>query len=334
MRRNPGHVRFRLARSADLETCRSLLHPGLYLSAAVHRALVDIWRNLMANDALTLYVFEDAALPHPRCIEGFVAGVFVRPDFAQDFLASPRPHLTALIYEAILSNRSPVLKLREIARANSGCGLHAVTLHLDFRERDFASPRMAGVLTAAAESGRFFRAGYRTNVVFGVLYGNIAHSFRDGGWPVLELSGATPSTSTTSTANDRQPYLVLRRKEEVPSSPLHGHMLFFHAPPPVLGFARAEQRVLERALLEQSDVAIADELGISVDAVKKTWRRIFDRVGRVMPCVIPTGNGASDARGCEKRRHLVHYLRGHLEELRPQALNSPKRGLLRLTRDC
>jgi hypothetical protein len=310
------------------------VHPGLTLSAGVRDSLVDIWRTLLANEALTLCVFEDPTLPYPRCVEGFVAAVFVTAEFARDFLATPRPHLSALVYEAILANRSPVLSQREIARENSGCGLQSLTLHLDFRERDFSSPRMTRILTAAAESGRFFRAGYRMNLAFGVLYGHIACVLRDGGWPIFKLPWAAPSACTVTAANDLQPYLVVQDKEHVPASPLHGHMLFFHAPPAVLGFSRAEQRVLERALLEESDAVIADDLGISLDAVKQTWRRAFDRVGRVMPYVIPVDTEVSDTRGCEKRRHLVHYLRGHLEELRPHVMNSPKRGLSRPSRHC
>jgi DNA-binding CsgD family transcriptional regulator len=210
-----------------------------------------------------------------------------------------------------------------------------VTLHFDFRERDFSSPRMARIVTAAAEAGRFFRAGYRINTVISVVYGRgVADCLRGGGWPVVELSDGSSSRPATSTADDRQGYLVVQHREAVPSSPLHGHAPFFHAPSPTLGFSRAEQRVLERALLDQSDAAIADDLGISVDAVKQTWRRVFDRVSRVMPYIIPPGNAASDTRGCEKRRHLLQYLRGHLEELRPHVLNSPKRGLSRLPAHC
>jgi DNA-binding CsgD family transcriptional regulator len=297
--------------------------------------LVGIWRNLIANDALTLCIVEDPALPHPRCIECFAASVFVAADFVQGFLANPTPHLSALVYEAILANRSPVLSLPEIARANSGFGLCALTLHFDFRERDFSSPRVPRILAAAEESARFFRAGYRINTVIGVVFGrDLANCLGSAGWPILQLPETALSRSSANAADDLQAHLVLHRKEQVPSSTLHSHALFFHASDPLMGFSRAEQRVLERALLEHSDAAIARDLGISLDAVKQTWRRAFDRVGRVLPYVIPAGNAASDTRGSEKRRHLLHYLRSHLEELRPHVSNSPKRGLSRRSRHC
>ena len=67
-------MRFRLANPADLETCRSLIHPGLRMRTAVHDALADLWRDLIASDVACLCVIEDATLPYPRRIEVFAGG--------------------------------------------------------------------------------------------------------------------------------------------------------------------------------------------------------------------------------------------------------------------
>jgi DNA-binding CsgD family transcriptional regulator len=85
---------------------------------------------------------------------------------------------------------------------------------------------------------------------------------------------------------------------------------------PAERYTSKKRRVLERALLNESDAAIADALGISRNAVLKTWRGIYERVDRRLPQLVPKGR-ATDGRGQEKRRHLLLYLRGHLEELRP-----------------
>jgi len=100
----------------------------------------------------------------------------------------------------------------------------------------------------------------------------------------------------------------------------------FFAPAPRIGFSTTERRVLERALLNQSDEAIARGLSTTEDAVKKTWRNIHERVDRNASYLLPERHRASaGARGQEKRRHLLEYLRVHLEELRPpRAL--PKKG--------
>ena len=73
-----------------------------------------------------------------------------------------------------------------------------------------------------------------------------------------------------------------------------------------------------RALLNESDSEIASAMTISLDAVKKTWRRAYDRVAVAAPSLLGKATAAaSNRRGTEKRRHLLEYLRDHLEELRP-----------------
>lgn len=312
-------MRYRLAKSSDFAQCERLLHPGFRASVRVRRQLLRIWEAIVAGGAGCLCVIEDPAASHPQGIEGICGGVFVRDDFAQEFLANPYPYLTAVIYERILAKRSPVLSVREIAAANAGPGLHSVVLHFDFRERDYSQPRMQDVLGAAAASGYFFRAGYRLKTHMGEVYGPVARDYLlSGGFRLRE-------DFHRHFARERQelppeplrPYLFLLRKEDVHPAPMNLISAFFHSPAPQLGFSISEQRVLEHALMNESDAEIAKELGISLDGVKKTWRRAFERVARANAGVIPSKGSAGRARGAEKRHHLLHYLRSHLEELRP-----------------
>ena len=83
-----------------------------------------------------------------------------------------------------------------------------------------------------------------------------------------------------------------------------------------------EQRVLIRAMLTESDAQIAVHLGVSLDSVKKTWRRVFERAAHAAPELFASVGGtgkrnSGQSRGLEKRRHLLDHLRSHLEELRP-----------------
>ena len=95
--------------------------------------------------------------------------------------------------------------------------------------------------------------------------------------------------------------------------------LFLYAPPR-FSFRRSEQRLLFLALDGGTDKELADELGISLSAVKKTWRMIYDRVAACQPELIPS-NSQADAwtqdRGKQKKQRLLAYLREHPEELRP-----------------
>jgi hypothetical protein len=60
----------------------------------------------------------------------------------------------------------------------------------------------------------------------------------------------------------------------------------FYPVPSRIHFSPAEQKVLELALLNESDLEISEDLGVSVDAVKKTWRRAYQRAARLAPLLL------------------------------------------------
>jgi hypothetical protein len=74
---------------------------------------------------------------------------------------------------------------------------------------------------------------------------------------------------------------------------------------------------LDHGLAAARHRAIADALGISRNGVPKAWRGIYERINGRLPQLIPKSGAADGGRGQEKRRHLLLYLRAHLEELRP-----------------
>jgi hypothetical protein len=75
--------------------------------------------------------------------------------------------------------------------------------------------------------------------------------------------------------------------------------------------------VLAHALLNQTDAEIARRLGLSVDAVKKTWRRIYDRISTRLPYLIDEERKPGGGRSSEKRRHVLEHVRAHPQEVRP-----------------
>ena len=99
-----------------------------------------------------------------------------------------------------------------------------------------------------------------------------------------------------------------------------GALFDYH--PPMLGFSRSEQRLLACALSGATDEHLAETLGTSLPAVKKTWVSIYRRVEDHLPELIPDALGSdlpASGRGKEKRRGVLAYLREHPEELRPVA---------------
>jgi hypothetical protein len=167
----------------------------------------------------------------------------------------------------------------------------------------------------------FFYGGYRLRSAMQVVYGERAAQYMQaGGFQVVTSFAHAHGNGHKTPPIDERPYLMLMRKEEVQPSAVNPLSLLFYPVPPRIRFTPAEQRLLELALLNQSDAEISRDLGVSLDTVKKTWRRIYQRALKVLPNVLGSDEGdAGPARGAEKRRHLLDYLRIHLEELRPSA---------------
>ena len=84
------------------------------------------------------------------------------------------------------------------------------------------------------------------------------------------------------------------------------------SPLPVFGFTHSEQRLLECALLDNTDQEIAEMLGVTPDAIKKRWRNIHTKVTRREPGTL---SGIASALG--RRRAILGRVRPRLEELRP-----------------
>lgn len=113
---------------------------------------------------------------------------------------------------------------------------------------------------------------------------------------------------------------VMERSDTMPLFPHSAAAMLFQFLPPVIGFAPSERRVLQLALEGLSDGDLARELSISPHTLKRCWRGIFDRSLSAVPRIFGAVAEPRDdqgVRGQEKRRHLLHYLRGHPEELRP-----------------
>ena len=94
----------------------------------------------------------------------------------------------------------------------------------------------------------------------------------------------------------------------------------FRHEPPRLGLTRKQQRLLTTAMNGDTDAELAEELGVSVAAVKKSWRDIYDRVHDCIPGLFPSEGsyGQLDKeRGKAKKHRLLSYVREHPQGTSP-----------------
>jgi hypothetical protein len=312
----PAAFRFRFGEPADLPHCVPLLPPGFRANDSIRSKLVDLWSRIPR----TFCVVEDIGRKHPAGIEGFGLTAFVSDEFADEICASPRPYVSALFYERMLEGRDGVpLTSPQIAKANATTGLNLLVLHFGLRNHDLSDARTVQALMAGSAGFFFFHTGYRIKMIINEVFGSQARQYMANGFDQLakDFQHEAPAAFAGVSPED-YPYLFLLRREWVKPAAVNPLSQLFLSPAPQLFFSAAERHILERALLNESDAQIAKSLGISIDRVKKTWRNAFARVNRGAPHLIPASDlETRGARGQEKRRYLLAYLRIHLEELRP-----------------
>jgi hypothetical protein len=320
-------MRYRFATTADLPTCQALLEPGFRVPPLLRNRLTESWVTLLTTGSGMLSVIEDPEVPHPGGLEAFAALVFVSDAFIDEVRAAPRPYLSAVIYERMQQDRSPVLTPAQIAAANARGTLNLVCLHFALRDRALDHPRTRGTLQVANTAFFFFVGGYRIQTLLQEVYGAEHAQYMRGGGLRLRCDfghhfGGDPDRPPASD----HPYLFGLDREEVEPAAVNPLSYLFHPLPPRFGFTRTAQRVLEQALLVQTDEEIAAHLRVSLDAVKQTWRAIYARVEGVAPRLLGVRPSSPEHhRSAERRRHLLDYLRMHLEELRPVAVERPAR---------
>src|SRR5262245_27129018 len=86
---------------------------------------------------------------------------------------------------------------------------------------------------------------------------------------------------------------------------------------PVLRLRPAEQSLLSAALAGKTDAELSAALGVSIEAIKKRWISIFERVEQFKSEILSQTDADSDGRGPQKRHRVIAYVRTHPEELRP-----------------
>lgn len=317
------NVRYRPMRLNDICTCVEHLsrHPilGLRYGKLVEQLPCAI-RRALSYDYMVFNVFEEFQGRKTRFLGAGLA-VFVDDDFLRAAKATPSFWIGPELVKRITGGQSPLLSDAEVRDGNSIEGLNLIVWHLTCYPQDLTRPELgSAIMTAFLETYR----GFRLREIFGQAdcLEHLRAAQSVGGLYFDRLKGcygSFPQLDAGNFSHEPRNFGITRELGTTQTASWVGSLFLYE--PPRFGFSQSEQRLLLSALTQGgTDEELSVSLGISVFAVKKTWRLIYDRVGPCLPELVRANEGAAipaQARGREKKQRLLAYLRKHPEELRP-----------------
>jgi DNA-binding CsgD family transcriptional regulator len=312
---------YRPLQPRDFDACLGLFRGrAAYLPATVDQ-LPTFWKSLLAQRALLSAVIESRESSGQPRIVALGTSAFVTDAYMCEARSGNEPYLTARTIALELAGRSPVLQPARIRRANSGEGLNLLILQYGEAREHLSPDERIAVRYKMRESFVTDHRGYQLREILQEYWDEIELPFVLSGWGRLrtDYGDYFRGRRIPLPPPDRRPYLIGFTRAEARAEP--GSMvapLFVYSAPRFF-FSPAEQELLASALSGETDAQLASSLHLALPTVKGRWRQIYARVATVSPELLPELCEASpeQARGREKRRPLLDYLRRHPEELRP-----------------
>jgi len=311
-------------RPNDVQECVEIVagHPLLGPQyGSIISDLRSAWLSLLGREAFRAVVFEYAKAPELRTV-GVGVSVFVSDDFLFELKTPPFVWIGPELTKRILCGNSPLLSDKQVRKANAKGGLNLLTWVGAFNTDHLQSvDGLTAMLAAFVEVHRGFLLKELT--AHAMTLENLEGAIRSGGLFFSPVDGDyIESLDRPLHEVFAAPYLIgLTRELAMARVGTWVGSLFVYQPPQ-FGFRPSEQRLLLAALQGGTDEDVADMLGISLSAVKKTWRSIYARVSAHSPGLIPdkVPEELNSERGKEKKQRLLAYLREHPEELRPAVI--------------
>jgi hypothetical protein len=325
-RETPGALNLmaREGRAEDLAHCYALYGSVWFPDVEpCSRVLPEMWRTLLSNGRMQLFLVEDRAKPLGSRIASFSATVFVTDEFCREAQSTVSPCLGLHIARHYLSHELPVLNREQVAQANARNGLNLLMCFEGGGHDGLSRDQMLAVREKQSEAFHLAHRGYRLKEFLADLIGGEALQWMISAGARLrgDYSAYFQKHNVPIPEASQRPWLVGLTKEEAFANPGSHLASFFVYTPPRFHFNRSEQMLLGRALMGETCEELAASLLISYWTVKKRWHAIYERVEDIDSELLPPVNNGLHAasRGAERRRRLLAYLRQHLEELRPLA---------------
>jgi hypothetical protein len=294
------------------------------LHGTVFKRLPDIYEKLLAEDAGVGAIVESIDIGTGNAtLAGAAYLGFVHDHVVASYLKAPHPALSSSLFMRVTDQSlGPFMNQREQAEGNLGQGLEQIILEFGFGSVEMGHPEFAAVMNELFTAHFAFERGYNIKGISVEASASFDAFMTGTGLRKLmdfDLAGTNLDiVMPIGPVPQRGFYRVVRK--DLPSlSPTSAAAIILTYMKPTFRFTPHEQRLLTRAISGLTDEAIAEQLDISRDAVKQSWRTIYDHVLDVMPELLKANETQEKpgGRGSEKRRRIVAHVRGNLQELRP-----------------
>ncbi|MGC4072769.1 MAG: hypothetical protein QM760_09655 [Nibricoccus sp.] len=309
----------RPARPDDFSHCFDLMCEAHAYEPALRRQIPKIWTDWLAEGVFTADVIEDHVPGKGTRPVGLGASVCVSDAFAAELVEKRgQPFARAELTRRHLAGEKIVLNREEMRAANRDGGLNLFFINDAVSHLELTDEQR---LESDAEWGEALSElrGCHIKSMFLEIYGVKKRTWclRCGLLPFNDYEAHWEKNARSLPPEDRQPFLMgLRREDALRTPGTHASFLFMHVPPQ-FGFSTRQQELLRNALDGSTDDDLSEQLNVSASGIKKRWISIYDQVSSTMPGWLERGAENAAARGSEKRRHLLNYLRQRPEELHP-----------------
>ncbi len=317
-------LRYRPMRKEDVSPCVQILATHPILAPRFGETLKDVEHALHTTFSLdsvkAIALEETSRTGQSRLLGAGIIG-FVTDEFATRVKTPPFFWIGPEVTHLTVLGATPFLRNSMLREANTLQGLNNITwLYLvnlpDIQRFDVQKLAMDAYNSALR--------GFRLKQILGqvAIAEELDAALRSGGLLLREDGSLIERPLEPLEYIVAKPHIFLMTKELVQMYLGSWTSLMFTYHDPLLGFSRAEQRLLEATLYGLTDEELIAELQISLSAVKKTWRSIYSRVERSGIPILPASPASHEEgdRGKGKRPRLLNYLREHPEELRPIAM--------------
>src|SRR5262252_1357302 len=261
---------------SDVSECLNIQPACLGDQIVGRRTAIGVWKSLLDHPSFHANVIESERAIAGHKILACGVGVFVTKGLADRESEDPRSGLNSRSIAGVASGESVVLNRNQIGAGNAGEGLDFVNMYGTWRDGIMNAGQLAEVQALLGSSFVEHFAGYRFNRV---LKEAIGHSR-------IALARATGTYRVVAEFKESQSALAVATRESVLSAPYSVAAKMYRYRPPVLRLRPAEQRLLIAAHAGKTDAELSAELGLSVEAIKKRWLSIFERVDEFKPEIL------------------------------------------------